>query len=272
MLGICTLNACGQITNTTHTMLTHYNTSKPQTIELPKILREVSGIVFSDGIDSVLFAEQDEFGNVYSVNTQNGTSTLFNTIQQKGDFEDIAYNQSVFYLLRSDGTIFSFPKKNIVDKAEIKTFGNLLPAYEYEGLYYHSIDNSLYALTKTIPSDKKNIFIYQLPIQSNGEPILGNKISINIKDVENLVGKKITRFNPSAIAYNPVDQQWFILSSVNHLLLVLDKNWAAIDYTILDAQVYPQPEGMAFDSKGNLWLSSEAKNQAYGKIYKIERR
>ncbi|PZP42598.1 MAG: SdiA-regulated family protein, partial [Pseudopedobacter saltans] len=42
-------------------------------------------------------------------------------------------------------------------------------------------------------------------------------------------------------------------------------------YADLDVKKYPQPEGMAFDNKGNLWIASEAGNKKYGKLYKIER-
>lgn len=272
LLMVYTLQACAQSTTVGKKDLKYYTVSSPTTITLPKTLREISGIVFSPESDTSLFAEQDEVGNIYTVNTQTGATRLFNTIQQNGDFEDIAYNgKNSFYLLRSDGTILTVPKENNLDTQEVKSY-NLLPAAEYEGLCYRLDDNSLYALAKTIPGNKKDIFIYQLPLNVNNEPSFGKKITIQVRAIENTLARKIGHFKPSAIAYNSLDKQWFILSSINLSLFVLDEQWQLVDYAQLDRAQYPQPEGMAFDSQGNLWLSSEAGTNKHGKIYKIARR
>lgn len=272
LLTICTLQACSQNNTVEKKDLEHYAVSTPVTIILPKTLREISGIVFSAESDSSLFAEQDEAGNIYTVNIRTGATDLFNTIQQNGDFEDIAYNgKNIFYLLRSDGTIFSIPKQNNLVPQDIKQY-KLLPNAEYEGLCYRSEDNSLYALAKTIPGNKKGIFIYQLPLNTNNEPHFGKKTTIQTHTIENTIDNKIGHFKPSAITYNSMDRQWFILSSINLSLLVLDDKWQILDYAQLNRSQYPQPEGMAFDNKGNLWISSEAGTGKHGKIYKIARR
>ncbi|MFT4202360.1 MAG: SdiA-regulated domain-containing protein [Chitinophagaceae bacterium] len=265
--GICAFNACAQTNAPSETELQHYSPAKATTIELPKKLKEVSGITFMENNDSILYAEQDESANIYSVGTVDGTTTEFKTANEKGDFEDIAYSGNGFYLLRSDGMILFFPQ-GIHPVTQHKS---LLPAAEYEGLCYHAADNSLYVLAKTIPNDKKYIIVYKLALTSNGEPGFGKKITVDVKTLERSANIAIGHFRPSAIAYNIVDRQWFLLSSINHLLLVLDSNWQYVEYAALDKKQYPQPEGMAFDSKGNLWLSSEANTQKYGKLYKLER-
>ncbi len=64
-------------------------------------------------------------------------------------------------------------------------------------------------------------------------------------------------FHPSALAQNPLTREWFVLSSVNKLLVITDENWKVKSVYPLDPSVFNQPEGIAFDQQQNLYISNE---------------
>lgn len=270
---ILVFQACAQKNKEQKQTLQHYSLFNGQEISMPKQLKEISGITFGNN-DSLLYAEQDELGNVYSIQLKTKKVQLNYSLGIKGDFEDIAYAKGLFFLLRSDGKIFSFSEKNktLLQIQDAKIYEKIVPNAEYEGLCYHTQTNSLYLLAKTIPNDKKYCLIYQLQLNDKYEIVATKELQLNIKDWNSLLNQKISHFRPSAISYNYLDKQWFILSSINHVLIVLDSKWNIVDYAVLDIQKYPQPEGMTFDRSGNLWIASEAGTQKNGKIYKIERK
>jgi uncharacterized protein YjiK len=70
------------------------------------------------------------------------------------------------------------------------------------------------------------------------------------------------KFHPSALGKNPVTHEWFILSSVNKMLLVLDKQWKLTNFVRLNPSLFKQPEGLAFNSKGDLYISNEGGAEA----------
>jgi len=67
-------------------------------------------------------------------------------------------------------------------------------------------------------------------------------------------------FSPSGIAVHPITGDVYVLSTALKRLVVLDYTTGKIRYAVrLDKKVLPQPEGIAFDSEGNLFLASEGK-------------
>jgi uncharacterized protein YjiK len=52
-------------------------------------------------------------------------------------------------------------------------------------------------------------------------------------------------------------KQWYIVSSVNKVLIVLDDRWQVKGMYPLDPVLFKQPEGLAFDAKGNMYISNE---------------
>ncbi|WP_373564831.1 SdiA-regulated domain-containing protein [Sphingobacterium sp. E70] len=65
--------------------------------------------------------------------------------------------------------------------------------------------------------------------------------------------------------------EWYILSSIDKALVVTDENFHVKSITALDPKLFPQPEGINFDSKFNLYIISEAGDQDKGIIYKFEK-
>ena len=78
-------------------------------------------------------------------------------------------------------------------------------------------------------------------------------------------------FRPSALAKNPLTKEWYIISAVNKLLVVTDENFKMKDSYALGGNLFNQPEGIAFDKEGNLYISNEGDDITQGNILKFIR-
>jgi uncharacterized protein YjiK len=91
-----------------------------------------------------------------------------------------------------------------------------------------------------------------------------------VDEIKSFAGKVKRGFRPSAIARNPLNNEWYILSSVNKLLIVADKEWKVLAVHELNGNKFNQPEGIAFDLHGNLYISNEGDDLAEGNILKFK--
>jgi uncharacterized protein YjiK len=237
-----------------------YDLNKPVSYIMPMVLNEISGIAFNKGLHDTLYAEQDEEGKVFHFKL--GDDRLQTTrFGKKGDFEDIAICRDYVIMLRSDGVLFSFPfSETHNSKAEhVKQFKGLLPAGEYEGLA--SIDSSgeIFVLCKHCSNEKTSKLgggtIFKLT--ASGDLVNSANFELNIKEIEMITGIRKINFHPSALCKNPRTDEWYVLSSVNKMLVITDKNWKVKAVYPLNPSVFPQPEGMAFDQQQNLYISNE---------------
>ncbi|MEZ4981635.1 MAG: SdiA-regulated domain-containing protein [Saprospiraceae bacterium] len=73
---------------------------------------------------------------------------------------------------------------------------------------------------------------------------------------------------PSAIAQHPITEEFYILSSVGKLLMVLSAEGEINYIEKLDKKILPQPEGICFEKNGTMWISSEGKKSGNGTVLK----
>ena len=78
------------------------------------------------------------------------------------------------------------------------------------------------------------------------------------KQIAEILNEEKESFKPSAMAVHPRDGRLFILSSKKPALTTLGPDLILEEAHMLDPAYFPQPEGLAFDKKGNLYISSEA--------------
>jgi len=64
---------------------------------------------------------------------------------------------------------------------------------------------------------------------------------------------------PSGIAVDPINNDIYVISSVGKVMLVFDHTAKLKDIIKLQKSIFVQPEGISFDSKGNLYISNEGK-------------
>jgi hypothetical protein len=129
----------------------------------------------------------------------------------------------------------------------------------------------LYILCKHCADDKttKSSSGYILALQPDGTLKQGGNFAVNVKDIEKLSGQKKISFHPSALAKNIGTNEWYIVSSVNSLLVVTDAAWKVKATYPLPRAVFNQPEGIAFDAQYNLYISNEGSKTSAGNVLKF---
>lgn len=268
------ITACSQKTSK-YTSPAGYDLTRPEKYIMPSALFEISGITFKDGDNNVLYAEQDEEGKVYYLKPGDAKAqhTKFG---KNGDYEDIAICGDKVIIFKSDGVLYIFPLSEMgkQEATNVQEYKNVLPPGEYEGLFCDNKTQQLYALCKACRNadPSKAATGYILSLTANGTIEQQGSFSISVKEIAALANEKKMRFEPSAIALNPVSNNWYILSSVNKLLVITDVNWKVKEVHRLDPSQYIQPEGMAFDRNGNLYISNEGGDTKNGNVLKMEYR
>ncbi len=249
-----------------------YDLSKPVVFTTLPVLDEISGIAFHNGNPDTLFAEQDEEGKVFYFRPGDKKINHLK-FSKKGDYEDIAVCNGYIVMLRSDGVFFTFPLASIssgeIDNAAPQP--GLLPEGEYESLYAEEGSGLLYVLCKNCSTDKagENVSGQTLRLGVDGIIHPEGNFTMAAAGIGKMAGVKNIRLKPSALARNPVTHQWYILSAVNKLLLVADSDWAPLSTYHLPSVEFTQPEGIAFDKAGNLYISNEAGEEEAGSILKF---
>lgn len=265
--------SCAGKKNTAAASPPGYDINKPTKYGMPDALQEISGHAFANGDSKIVYAQQDEDGIVFRLplGTKDETKTKF---AGKGDYEDIAIAKGWVIMLKSNGTLYTFPiseTKNEEAKGVIET-KDLVPKAEYEGLYADEASGQIYLLCKTCKKDKgtTNASGYILSLQPNGSLKAAGEFTIDAGTVDGITGKKKGAFHPSALAKNPLTGEWFVVSSVNKVLLVTDSKWKIKGAYHLSSNIYNQPEGIAFDRDANLFISNEGSETQLGNILRFD--
>ena len=222
-----------------------------------------------------VYAQQDEAGHIYYMKLGD-KKAAYSKFAGHGDYEDIAIMGEQVFILRSDGALFTFPFKSVRDGniSDVIKFENLFPAGEYEGMYADEKEKELYVLCKNCKEgkDKNFVPVYYYKMLSSGNypytKVMGYG-RINIKQIEARLGKSKITFRPSALAKNPATGEWYILSSVNKLLVVADAALKIKEVYPLKASLFLQPEGIAFDDKNNLYISNEGDKATKATVLKF---
>ena len=249
-----------------------YNLNAPGKIFMPDALTEISGIAFHGGKANMIYAEQDEEGKVYYFSPAD-IHLMYTKFDKKGDYEDIAIAGEQVIVLRSDGTLFVFPFNQIGKPvaANVQKWDNILPTGEYEGLYADEKTSQVYVLCKHCNDEKtsKNGGGFIFKLLPNGSLKQSGQFGIDVREIEALLGKKKVQFHPSALAKNQKTNEWYILSSVNKLLVVADAGWKIKAAYPLNSSLFLQPEGIAFDNQNNLYISNEGDKTKKGTVLKF---
>src|ERR1035437_843849 len=232
----------------------YYNLNKPYVVKLPSELDEVSGIAYY-GKDNSLFAESDDKGCLYKIFLNKPTDIRKWKFSHKRDYEDIVLHDSIFYILNNNGDIvsLSFLKDSLIAH-EYKFPEN--GKYEFESLYYDDKLQKLVLMCKDCEIDKNaTVSTYTFDLQ---QFIYSSSYTIDAGNIAEMINPKSTRFKPSGASVNPVTGELYILSSINKLLVVAERNGTVKEIYNLDPSLFNQPEGITFTPNGNLFISNEA--------------
>ena len=248
-----------------------YAINTPQKIVMPSSLQEISGIAFYKGNPDTVYAEQDEDGKVFYLKPGDKRSQIFK-FGKHGDYEDIAICNDFVIMLRSNGTLFTFPFADLrqEESQNVVEWKDLLPKGEYEGMYADEATGQIYIICKNCAdeNDKKIAKGYILQLNNQGQLSQQGNFAVNVKDIDKILGEKKIEFRPSALAQNPRTKEWYIVASIGKILVITDSNWKVTAVYKLNPALYIQPEGIAFDKNNNLYISNEGGDLHSGNILK----
>ncbi len=249
--------------------------------ELAPELKEISGLCYN-ATSSQMAAVQDEDGVVYTLDKVNGSILSRDTFYKAGDYEGLAVTDDYIFVLKSSGTVYQVDKKDIAAKPiKIKSF--LTKELDVEGIEYDRAGHSLLLCCKnyTTEDTKNQRFIYRYDLLKKHmleEPYLTiDRTEILTYLKENFSTeyikdkfKKISNpdldylhLGPSAIAVHPITRNIYILSSQSKVLLIYSGRSKELSHVQkLDKAIFEQPEGICFDDRGSMFISSEGKKAA----------
>ncbi|QEM10842.1 SdiA-regulated domain-containing protein [Mucilaginibacter rubeus] len=249
-----------------------YDLNKPVKYKMPDDLTEISGFAFYKGKSDSVYAEQDEEGFLFNLKLGDKKAN-YTKFGKSGDYEDVAICREQVIMLKSDGTFFTFPFSQARTKqvANVQKTKGELPEGEFEAMGADEKSGQIYVLCKHCADEKtsKSSSGYILKLQPDGTLKQSGSFTIDVKEIERLVDKKRVPFRPSAMAKNTFTNEWYILSSVNKMLVVTDASWKVKNVYPLSVTIFNQPEGMAFDNQRNLYISNEGDQVSAGNILKF---
>lgn len=229
-----------------------------KTWELPKELNEISGFTFLDG--SRIACVQDEQGVIFIFNLTTKKLEKQITFEGSGDYEGIALHEGTAYVVKSNGTIYEV--KNFMGKLKLqKHQTSLSSSNDVEGICYDKGRNGLLITVKEKdPKSRsyKGIYLFDLQQkQLKSAPAI--KLTFEEAEFDNIRDKDVQKiFKPSEIALNSKGDI-FLIEGERPKLLIMNSSGKAKKLFTLDDDDFPQPEGIAFDPKGDVYISNEGK-------------
>jgi hypothetical protein len=128
---------------------------------------------------------------------------------------------------------------------------------EFESLYYDDSLKQLVLVCKNCEGDaKKRVSAMGYDIATGA--FIPLVYEIDVQPIAEKLGVNKFKFRPSAAAINPVTNELYILASLNHLIVVTDRQGKFKSLYQLDPALYNQPEGLAFTPSGDMIICNEA--------------
>ncbi|GAB2531297.1 SdiA-regulated domain-containing protein [Spirosoma aerophilum] len=236
-------------------------TSPSRTYELPKELKEISGLTYYK--DDKLLCVQDEEAVVYVFDTKKGKVVKDFGFGGYGDFEGIEYVNGQVFVLESNGTLSRFePESTQIGKTKT----DLPKKTEVEGLGYDpKTKRLLIAVKNGEGSSDKAVYSFDLLNRA-----VFKDMSLNDDQLKG-AGIDPKTFKPSGIAVHPITGEWYMLTSAGKRLLITSRQAKIIYSEPLDPKAFRQPEGICFAPNGDLYIASEG-NGKKGYILKFDYR
>lgn len=248
-----------------------YNTlgTPLESFVLPDELDEISGLELYNG--KSLIAIDDEDGVIYIVNIENGEIENQIDFGEKGDFEGLAYDGKFMYVITSEGDLY---KVNPDQPLNFEKFHWDIEGKEIESLSFYK--GKLYSMTKE-KSNAQEIVLFSMDPEKLGETEHKEAFRIKLdaiksflaKDEDESILKQFAKFisgdniynfvRPSGITFIPENDHLLILSHHNRFLMEISSDGNIHEIMSLSYEDFHQPEGIALDNKGFLYISNESR-------------
>lgn len=243
-----------------------YNLNDPATIKLPGYLDEISGLAYYPK-DKSAFAINDEKGWLYKIFLHDKMQIQRWKYAPGDDFEDLALYDSTFYILQSAGNLLEvkFTGPDSVEMTEHKL--EIGGSNEFEILYLDTADHRLVMLCKDCEMDKKNslsAFAFDLKTKKfSTKPAF----VMDVQKIATMLGEEKVKFKPSAASINPLTGKLFVISSINKVVVIADREGVPEEVHKVNHKLFKQPEGMTFTPEGHLLISNESADIGAANIF-----
>lgn len=243
---------------------------------LPDTLIEISGITPVN--DSSLLVIEDLHPQLYMVKAGKDSAFISRIIpfkttnKDKFDFEDLALIHDTVYALWSHGVLYRITHWQS-DPQYKKLETGLSKENNTEGLAFDPVSGHLLIACKNASgeADEKASTRAVYAYDPHGDSLLSEPfLLIHRKDFETAGYGKVD-FYPSGIAVQPGTNDVYILSTRgDKCLAVFSHDGQLKNFTYLSRDLYMQPEGICFDAKGDLYISSEGKHGIPPRLYMLK--
>ena len=249
-----------------------YDLTSPKTYKLNSALDEISGIAFHPENANLIYAIQDEEGKLFTYDLMQSKIVDEFSFGKNGDYEDIATDGKYFYILKSNGDIHYFPVNHNKNKANVEIVKNVLPKGEYESLALNPLDQSLLVLCKDCKVDKSNgrVTGYKFSLQQNKLSTTFTTFTLDIDSLRKWDENISKTIKPSAMTFNAVKKEWYIISSIDKILIVTNDAFQPTNILTFTRNQFEQPEGLAINNSGDLFISSEIGDSNAAAIYQFK--
>ncbi|MEM6641766.1 MAG: SdiA-regulated domain-containing protein [Bacteroidota bacterium] len=259
-----------------------YDLKKPnEKYFLPYVLEEISGISWKDGR---ILAVDDERGKVFEYDLSSREITHTMEFYKGDDFEGVEMVQEEIFVLRSDGDLFAFDYTSSKTTAARKIETALGKKNDTEGLGYDPASHQLLIACKEkgaiaeSPIEGRAFYLFDL---RKGQLLETPVFTIKPQDLKNFwelhrdfkYEEDRIKFKPAAISTHPISGDYYILSSVGKMIVVVNKSGKIRATYPIASRVLGQPEGLTFAPDGTMYISSEGEgDRAYILKFDMENR
>jgi uncharacterized protein YjiK len=263
-----------------------YNINQPdQAFEMPSGLQEISALSLAE--DGNLLTLNDEIGKIFKINKTTGKIVgeyLFKP--EGGDFEGIEMVGNTVYASTSKGSIYAISNYLDSTKRKVEKFTNeALRGADMEGLGYDPTKKTLLLTCKGARGNatERELWAFDINAKTYSSAAIFTislaqmEAWVKSRTTDNEVAKELSlskdgefNFGASAFAVHPINGNFYFLSSPGKLLVVTNAKGEIQNILKLDKKIHPQPEGMAFDKDGTLYISNEGKKEHTPKIYQFK--
>lgn len=244
-----------------------YDLKKPEKkFFLPYVLSEVSGLTWVR--ENTVACVEDEGGKVYLYDFSKREIVQAVRFAKPGDFEGVEIIGDRIYAMKSSGDLYHFKLDERRELIGEKIETALSRENDTEGLGYDPETHSLLIACKEDGDIKgkkvkgKAVYAFDLEKEKLKKEA---RFQIRMKDLKaffeanksNEYDEKKIKFEPSAIAFHPIEKTIYVLASVGKLLVVLNQDGSIRATYPIAPRVLNQPEGICFAPNGDMYISSE---------------
>jgi len=264
-----------------------YTINKPQKVfEMPKLLKEISGLSITAS-DNQLVAVSDEFGLLFFINKNSGEVEKEVEFYKDGDYEGVEIVGEKIFVVKSTGTLYEVTNLDGDAVTCTKHKYKLKKDNDVEGLAYDKKNNCLLVVCKgnhcheefESKEDcwkKKAVYsinldfnvmnpvpCYVVELKAVKEFLMNNRTAEELKAFKSNLKEdgELFKFNPSGIAIHPETSNLYVIASKGKTIVVLSPEGKILHIEKLKKKLHTQPEGIAFDSDGVLFISNEGKGK-----------